>query len=471
MDDFEFVNTIINGENTALGREIIKKSIKYNKKEAVHFHVTAFYNNYDEFTESKKFVRFMDFISKEIDNFFNGFGVLRATADRRNITEARLGFKELVRDAIGFHTAIKCDKEEDETQTNPQLGTISILNIIGKIPERTYSNLWYFNDIIKDAGAEKIALDEDGEPLVLQQIGLILTGYDADTKQSVFDSVYEDALKRACYDYAVSKILINHLTEETWLVMIKKITPEQLITIAAKIFEYALHNAEDYAACHLIYSKDDKNGDSFFKDLINYVQDKEKFDSIKEEQDKIIEALNQTVKAKDEKIGILTEKYEQLNKMVTSFESDKQNTVELQKELKKIKEEYNKLNEKYDSLLQFTEQLEAPVEEDEPQEDAAAMPLDETIRSKRIVFIRDKKYDNCFIMRKLYEYFYNAKFTNGIASEINANATDLIVVLTQYVCHGTYWGAKSISERKNIPMLNCRKVNLNTIVEQISKAI
>jgi actin-related protein len=178
--------------------------------------------------------------------------------------------------------------------------------------------------------------------------------------------------------------------------------------------------------------------------------------------------LTELLAMKDRELEAQKQKNAELQKQINENREKDKRESEAQKELRKLQAKFEKLSARYESLLNYTTQLEAP-DDDAVDE---GVPLDEELLKKqRIVFVRDKKHEGYVIMQKLADYFPNARFTNCIASEINAKTTDLIVQMIPYVCHGTYWGAESVAERKNVPMLSIRNTNPDVMIAKINEAI
>lgn len=464
--------SILDGIETALGvssedlnnivEKISKKSGKQYNIMTVELRRKAFYGDYDKFTESKRFERFIDFVKKETDDFFSAFKIRKTNAETGELISTVSGknyFKEFIRDAIDCYTFKNC--EDDDL---PE-AEYSMVNIIGKIPERSFSNLWSINATMEEAG---ITVRDNKKPFALREVEKILYSVN-ETGKCVFDTLYNDAFIRACYDYISSVALIKHLNENNWFFQLKsEMTSEQLLIIMTKIFEYTLHTVEDYAVCGLVYSAEDIKGEAFFKDIYDFMRSKCENEEKETVKDAKIKELTALIESKDKKIEELAEQNKRYRKNAAFTDTSRQDNIALQRELKRIKAEYDKLEEKYNSLVSQTMQQTTLIEEEDEEE--TEIVFNEANKFKHIVFIRDKKYDGCVILRKLAEYYPNAKITNGIAAEINAKATDLIVALTSYTCHSTYWGAKSVSDRKAIPMIDIKKTNLGAIVVQIDKA-
>lgn len=91
----------------------------------------------------------------------------------------------------------------------------------------------------------------------------------------------------------------------------------------------------------------------------------------------------------------------------------------------------------------------------------------ETLKQKRIVFVRDRNKDSYKIFNKLKKEYPNSKVIDSSESSIDKNATDIVVIMTQYVCHNSYWYAKGSAKNKDIPIIHCRYINTDRVLDTI----
>lgn len=153
-------------------------------------------------------------------------------------------------------------------------------------------------------------------------------------------------------------------------------------------------------------------------------------------------------------------------KKQTKAVSDELYTV--RKQLAQKEKEYDALNDKYNKFKQ-EQKLEREYEEliTQNSEDLSEENIRE-IKQRKIVFVRDKENDSYKVFQKLRKEYPNCKIIDSNASTIDENATDMVVVMTQYVAHGSYWDARDTSKSKTIPVIHCRYLNLNRIFEVIA---
>ena len=138
------------------------------------------------------------------------------------------------------------------------------------------------------------------------------------------------------------------------------------------------------------------------------------------------------------------------------------------KQAESQKGKYLKLVEKYQSLEEYVSLIEDAVDEEFADEE---IWVDEKVFQKKIIFIRESKYSNYAMMSKLLELFPNARFANSITADIDKQTADVVVLLTRYTKHGTYWGARDTSKRAGIPCIHCDNSNYNAIVKTIAEYI
>jgi len=91
----------------------------------------------------------------------------------------------------------------------------------------------------------------------------------------------------------------------------------------------------------------------------------------------------------------------------------------------------------------------------------------ENLKQKRIVFVRDKNKSSYKVFNKLKKEYPNSKVIDSSESSIDKNATDIVVIMTQYVCHNSYWYAKGSAKNKDIPVIHCRCINPDRILDTI----
>ena len=142
--------------------------------------------------------------------------------------------------------------------------------------------------------------------------------------------------------------------------------------------------------------------------------------------------------------------------LIRQSKESKKHEREFTKLIKSLEKENKKLNEKYEQLQEYTDMLMKASEIEAEQNEADIdIDLPDEIRNKRIVFVRDKEHAGYIVMQQIADYFPNARFSNGVASEVSNKTTDMVILLTKYTCHGTYWSARDRSRAKKVPTLHC----------------
>ena len=218
-----------------------------------------------------------------------------------------------------------------------------------------------------------------------------------------------------------------------------------------------------------------RNEDSLMQTLYNF---KTEFCALHTDYANDMNALNEKLCESKRKLSESETNYKNLESKVNAMCNDvvkpfRKELNDSLRNLEKQEEKYQKLLDKYEVLTEYIEQLEETVRVEDNPEDAddsnisfADFPVD--MFTKRIVFVREKQFDHYIIMKRLQSYFPNANFTNGISSEINMKSTDMVVLLTRYVKHGTYWGARDSSKKAGVPYVHCECTNIPLVLKTIA---
>ena len=156
------------------------------------------------------------------------------------------------------------------------------------------------------------------------------------------------------------------------------------------------------------------------------------------------------------------------------LQATENNSKKAIEESEKAKKKYDDLKKEYDRLVEYVAMLEQQEAEDlqgendtEQEEESLqeALLSDDEVRSKRVLFVREPKFSKYTMMNQLAEYFPNAKFTNS--SITDKERPDVVVLLTRYVKHPTYFAARDSAKVKNIPIIQCNCTNINKIIREI----
>lgn len=183
--------------------------------------------------------------------------------------------------------------------------------------------------------------------------------------------------------------------------------------------------------------------------------------SLEEANDRI-KTLNQKCSDLSQKNTDILQKQDSMIKKAVKAANDDYYT--LNREFKKIKAENEKL--KQANKDNFKENIESK-ETSEPENVKFNIISYLKIRDKRIVFVRDYEYDGLSLCRQIEKAFPNSRITDSISNEVNSNSTDLVVLLTRYEKHGSYWGARDKAKQQDVPVIHCHATNIDVISQLI----
>lgn len=412
---------------------------------------SSFYYDAGKLIQSKRFKRFESLVEQRIEELIQGI------VEPEDGGLAVRTTKDFIKDAVFSYT--------DEVLSFSKTSVVHVSNdtdkIEGFVRATGYSIV---KCVCPQVSAIQIMIPKKGDDDNVTELYIeaILTL----VKSSMFDTIYQNALAKACYDYIREHALSMQLVDENWFGKLKTFSEAETLTFLTRIFENVLSTADELAFLTLESQKE------------SVVQ---KIQSANEYEDEIVE-LNQTIKKINDVAQAQTEQLKKRDEIITQLNrqlceannataTKEDNTALLSQKLKKKDAELEQLREKYNELQAYADSLQQLLEDEPTCEETPEQTADElakNLQDKRIVFVRDKKNEKYDIMAKLAELFPNAKFTNCIASDINARATDLIFTFTPYVCHSTYWNACSIAKRKNIPLIAMKNTNVNIITQRIN---
>lgn len=418
---------------------------------------TVRFCNVNDFKESKRFKRFCKLTEEKIDSI-----LFRSGAHKRQVGDCK-GKPLLFHDICQFAVIDHFDCQFAGGKKDAPLEVIenditqairgNFYSAFNTTADRNASSLWsYFHMLCGLQKDEQAAID-----VVQTSASYIL--------YKMWDEIYVEALEHACFDFIRLKAAEDKLTEDNWLTSLKQVTDEQILHIMSRTFETALFDVEDRTYFRLTCIGQDSG---ITKEICKrFISNEDVSDAAKEleQKQKQIETALSEDKAKCKQLeaenASLKVKY---NSACSAFEKVKR----LQRELTEEKKKNAELKAKYKSVVEYADSLS--LEENETEAENEETTDLEKIRYKRIVFVRDKKHEGYVLFDKLAEIFPNAKFTNGIASDIDAQTTDLIVALTRYECHGTYWGAESYAKGKGIPFYKAGSANVDNIIKVVAEA-
>ena len=413
----------------------------------------SFYYDAEKFIQSKRFIRFENVVEQRIEELIQGI------VESENNGLIPKTTKDFIKDAVISYT--------DEISLGLKISAVPVvsdIDIIGTLL-RT-SGYSVVRCVCPRVSAIQMMMPDGGDDnvtaLYIEAILALLE------ETSLFNSIYSQALAKACYDYIQEHALSMQLVDENWFGKLKTFAEAETLTFLTRIFENVLSSADELAFLMLERQK---------ASVIDKIQSANEYENeiVKLKQaiiktNETVEAQNEQLKKRDETITQLNRQLFEVNNATVTKED---NTALLSQKLKKKDAELEQFREKYNELQAYADSLQQLLE-DEPTYEEIEIPemtadeLAKRLQNERIVFVRDKKNESYDVMAKLAELFPNARFTNCIASDINARATDLILVFTPYVCHGTYWNACSIARRKNIPLIAMKNTNVNIITQRIN---
>ena len=327
------------------------------------------------------------------------------------------------------------------------------------------ADMWAANSaLIKGAAAGK---DENDKYKIMKLF--VLTCY---TKH--FDDSMNNAIVMTCYEYVYENaIKEGGFTEGNWFSKLKEIDRSTAFLMLIKTLKYTLHDMESIIST---YINQDSNED--IKEMVKLASDimdesiatkslQEKFDTISDE-----------LKEKDRQLSLLRGSLHKMNgikdkldKVEVTIEEQtsqwEEKVIALQKENNRLRAEKEELEEKYRSAQEFADCLSL---EDTDEGQAVDTVSIEAVSNMRIVFIRDNDATGYTMMNDLADKFPNARFTNHVASDINAKTTDLVVLLTRYIKHATYYGVKGFCKAQELACIHSNYTNVDKITEDIVKA-
>ena len=189
----------------------------------------------------------------------------------------------------------------------------------------------------------------------------------------------------------------------------------------------------------------------------------EKVDDHISDQNAVIDDLVKKLEEEQKKDKEYVNNPELISKIKEQEETIKRLQAELRKkdgELLKAEDKYRDISEKYKGLKEQTEGKK----EDRKTVNEIDFELD---RNGRYVFAMD---DWANMKNSILKRFPNASFANE-TTFINAETTDLCVVLTSVMSHHLYYAIRSKCEGANIAHIHCNSTNLDIIEKEMAKKL
>lgn len=273
---------------------------------------------------------------------------------------------------------------------------------------------------------------------------------------AVFDNVF--------YDYIHERISMDStINEDNYVTYLKPTDKTDLLPLLIDVNDAVVTEAEGIFAEMCIPAVNSK-ASKILKENRKILERNES-EVIDKCQKALDEANNSTKKLETENKA-LQDKVAQLEKVNRDLAKEDKNTIyELNKEIKSLKKQLEEANAKYDESNEYFSLVEQAL--NEPQEDDDAdVEIDTT---KRYIFVSSKSRDGYALNNNLLKEFPNSEIKYGTFN-VQANSTDLVVVLTSYVKHCTYYGIKEQCRSKGVPMIHCYKRSVNSIKRTIAEA-
>lgn len=301
--------------------------------------------------------------------------------------------------------------------------------------------------------------DEDAQEYIINAIQNysdefyeVLDGGKIDSELQI---IIDKELSNACIDYLNKKFSIDeNINENNYInTAVPKENSFDVFEIFLNLSNRLLIDFEriiikgvlEMAVSLIVESKLDDVSEEF-EDLM-YEANRNRF---------LYEDISETVKEKDKEIN-------RLNNVINGI-----NTGGKDKEITEVKLQLNKLQKKYDSLQEKYNNLKNISSEAvvvEKPETVVSENINNVDCNKRYVFVISA-WSN--LISEIQKEFPNSVFIES-NQNINADATDMVILMTKRISHSVYHGIKRQCKDKNIPVLHCDKLNIKEIKGIIAK--
>ena len=310
-----------------------------------------------------------------------------------------------------------------------------------------------------------------GKPAGIQYLCVMCDG-----NEGMWDELYQSSLVCAAEKWYVQRCMFYEMEDSLDFESILPKTDEELFSAFMLLYDIIKNVAENSlvaSAVRQFYSiSDDKGKMQILKEL-------EKLKKTVDRKVTEVDKFKDTIKAKNEEIAAvraeLGKKNDDISARVNAAvkKSQKENedrNYALQSENKKLRKELDILREKYTNVLKDVAESD---EQEETLQSSGQQELftDEDVKNMRIVFVRDISYSHNTYFNGLLKEFPNSKVIDTNAASINATATDVVVLMTRYVCHGSYWGTRDECREKGIPVIHCKYTNVDIIKQTIKEGM
>ncbi len=422
----------------------------------------------DGFTESNRFKRFTDLVLDKISSLIlshyspaqddmitnkKGLNPMFVVADFLRA--------QIINEAYYTHRQNKDDELNMETIYEMEEG---FLRHPKEVPPLATSILWMTDFIV----SQSIKITDDDR--FSYMTGASAVRFATDTES--YDKTFEKSLKKACWEYVREQAVADlDMDVSNWYSRLKNISDAEAIKLLYRLHSILLPEMENSA--YIIMEKEGfkDTDDGMFSAALRWSNaDLIRQQGLLQEEYKAECAKTQE---KSEKINALNKEVYSLKQTVAELRKNEKKASEAIEESNKDKEKLARLQEKYDSLMEYVEMLEQQEEAELPTEESNQeiielkedLKADEELRQKRVLFVRETEFSKFTMMSQLAEFFPNSRFTNSAIT--GSEKPDIVVLLTRYVKHPTYFAVRDSAKAKKIPYLHCNCTNVNKVIENV----
>ncbi len=191
------------------------------------------------------------------------------------------------------------------------------------------------------------------------------------------------------------------------------------------------------------------------------------------EADRKVEEVAASIHIKyGEDIARLEQKIAELNKCLKEKEheviAEKTASMILESQLDSLKTQHKNLSVELDNANQLISDMSDSIEN--PLNDADEEFLCQ-MTEKRILFVRKSQASGHRIMSEIQKRLPHAKFTSFVSSKNDVQSYDLVVLMTRYLPHSTYYKARDLTKMTDgVKVIHCDSVSMKGIIDTLRKA-
>jgi len=454
------------------------------KRMAISDYLHSFVNK-DEFLESKRFQRFLGKTKESLDEFIK----TRFSSKRGNIKKTRKDYPlqnggeplmRIIADGILFKIAYCYTMKKGSYVLSDVIYEEQFITSLYECmfsPTEQYMSAM-IKEVIKQKKAESTetkGLEEFVKDLILSGDELVdampafATIFDyfdyPDTKKWDLIPTYHEIFYYACTQSVLSlikrKILLDpNVTPDNYVIMCKPESDEEKFSLILDIAEKIERETDNVLLSIILPEIDSKIAKSIEKTKEKDDRDREaelkRAKKEKEEAETEYMRLKHEAERYRKEIESLKRAQKEHNKEIGSINAG------FRSEIDRLRKEISDITEEYDKLSEYVEELE----EEEEETAGEIITIPDEIRLKRYMFVCEKGKEGYMFLEKIKETFPNSFIRFG-SVDVNAAATDGMILLTKYLKHGTYWAMRDRGKEKGIPVLHCNKSSINGIIEVV----